>query len=108
MRPEDRAFLDGLRAKQKQKQTMLYGMPMRQVERIPTLLDMLTQRSERNLLALYDRCCHGKKWRPLSYRGDRFLEILTLTNPILADLAWVEPLRGPYTVRTGLPSVGFR
>ena len=81
---------------------------MRQVERIPTLVEMLAGRSERNLLTLYDRCCHGKRWRPLFSRGDPWLEVLAQANPLLDDLPWQETVGPLVTIRTGLPSVSFR
>ena len=107
MRPEDRAFIDGLKAKQ--KQTMFYGVPVRQVERIPTFADWARDTSERNLRTLYDRCCHGKRWRPLFSRGDPWLEVLAQANPLLDDLVFTDARPGAVNyVRTGLPSVSFR
>ena len=89
--------------------TSYQGLPMRQVERIPTLAETLAGRSERNLLTLYDRCCHGKRWRPLFSRGDPWLEVLAQANPLLDDLVFTDARPGAVNyVRTGLPSVSFR
>lgn len=79
-----------------------------------TLLDLAEPgwSQNRNLIMLYDACCHGKKRRPFVGAMDKLRALLNQSNPLLDDCVWVE--KGPVgpgsrlTVRTGLPTVGFR